>query len=251
MIQLVFGFFATAGAESADWGAVNRSPRDVQLGGWVGVGLASWVVATLALLTIAGAVGRAAILLGDKIAPGITDYRYQTALLLGVGGPLAGTMLLIFGLASLGPTCYTAFVFGHRFAALWPRVSRIRWTLLGTAAAWLLIASGLAGRLETIFSIMGAVFAPVVGAMAADYLRHRGTWPGPRRGINLAGLIAWGLGVMVGLVPWLVPAWETRFQPAAVLAFLTGLLIDAMLARLGLEPPIVPLPGVTQPSEAA
>ena len=57
MIELVFGFFATAGALAADWGAVNRTERDVRLGGWFGVVLASWTVATLALLTVAGALG--------------------------------------------------------------------------------------------------------------------------------------------------------------------------------------------------
>ena len=54
MIQLIFGFFATAGLAAADWGAVSRDASDIRLGGWVGVAFGSWLVATLALMTVAG-----------------------------------------------------------------------------------------------------------------------------------------------------------------------------------------------------
>ena len=89
MIQLVFGFFATAGAASADWGAVARDPGDVRRVGWVGVALASWIVATLALLTVAGAWGRsAASSAGASLAVG-GALSFRWAVEVGIGGRLA------------------------------------------------------------------------------------------------------------------------------------------------------------------
>jgi hypothetical protein len=239
MVQLIFGFFAPAGALAADWGAVNRSERDVRLGGLVGVAFASWTVATLALLIVAGALGR------SPNPPRPEDFSFHVAVLRGIGGPLGGTILMVFGLASLAPTCFAAYLFGQRFAAAWPGLKRIRWTLLGTSAAWLLIVFGWAGRLQTIFGLMGAAFAPVVAAMAADYVRHRGVWPGARRGVNLPGLLAWAVGLAVGLVPIVSASvrWDagTRFQPAAVFAFLAAFIAYLVLAGLGAESPPVPV----------
>ncbi len=40
MIQLVIGFFATAGAAGVDFGMNSRNERDVSLGGLTGIGLA-------------------------------------------------------------------------------------------------------------------------------------------------------------------------------------------------------------------
>ena len=58
-----------------------------------------------------------------------------------------------------------------------------------------------AGR--NVFSVIGALLAPVAGAMAADYVRSKGRWPGARRGVNIAGYGAWVVGVVVGLSPYL------------------------------------------------
>lgn len=242
VIQLVFGFFATAGVASADWGAVSREKRDVTRGGWVGVAFASWIIATLAFLTVAGVLG-----LNPPIAvrgrgaalPALTFHAAASQ----YGGRFAAAILLLFGLASLAPTCYAAFTFSHRFAAAWPRVSRLTWTMVGTSAAWPLIATGFAARLDVIFHTMGAVFAPMVGALAADYTRARGEWPGPRRGVSQAGVVAWAFGLTVGLIPIVAQAWRipygSNFQPAAVFAFLTSFLVYRALAALGLEPPAI------------
>jgi cytosine permease len=53
-LQMILGFFATAGLASADLGAVSREIGDVRKGGLVTVFLACWIVATLACLTVAG-----------------------------------------------------------------------------------------------------------------------------------------------------------------------------------------------------
>jgi len=253
MIELVFGFFATAGALAADWGAVNRTERDVRLGGWFGVVFASWTVATLALLTVAGALGRLSTDVGPAGIHGVQhlEYSFRSAVSQGIGGRVAATILMVFGLGSLAPTCFSAYLFGHRFHAAWPRIKRIHWTLIGTTAAWLLIAGGYAGRLETIFSLMGAVVAPLVAALSADYFRQRGAWRGGRLGVNGPGLAAWSVGVAVGLVPILSQAvgWPAgiRFQPAAVFAYVAAFVTYLILAALGTEAPLISDRSATAP----
>jgi cytosine permease len=245
MIELVFGFFAPAGLLAADWGAVSQTERDVRNGGLVGVVLASSTVATLALLTVAGALGQ------DLAAPGVIlkgglsaeTFSFRSAVFQSIGGKPGALIFLIFGLGSLAPTCYAAYSFGHRFADAWPRLKRVQWTILGTTAAWLLIAAGLAGRLETIFCLMGAIFAPMVAAMAADDVRQRGAWPGARRGINVPGVVAWVVGLSVGLVPIIAEARgldAARFQPAAVFAFLAAFVTYLVLASAGAEARLIP-----------
>jgi hypothetical protein len=208
------------------------------------VALASSTVATVALLIVAGALGHelagpAALLKGGLSSDAFT---FHLAVMHAIGGKLGALVLLVFGLGSLAPTCYAAYYFGHRFADAWPRLKPVQWTILGTTAAWLLIAAGLAARLETIFSLMGAVFAPMVAAMAADYVRHRGAWPGARRGLNLPGVAGWAVGVLVGLVPFFAEArgWDAvRFQPAAVYAFAAALLTYLVLGAAGSEAPLL------------
>src|SRR5262249_42539346 len=111
MIELVFGFFATAGALAADWGMVSRTERDVRLGGLIGVAFASSTVATLALLIVAGALGPHSPLPDPGMlgGPWVETFRFSVrrAVLLGIGGTLGGTFFLVFGLGSLAPTCYS------------------------------------------------------------------------------------------------------------------------------------------------
>jgi len=56
----IVGFFATAGAAGTDFGMNNRNAKDVQLGGLVGIALATVISGGLALLIVAGAQGKAA-----------------------------------------------------------------------------------------------------------------------------------------------------------------------------------------------
>ena len=64
---------------------------------------------------------------------------FEWAVEVGIGGRPACFILLVFGLASLAPTCYAAHGFGHRLGTLWPRLSGLSWLLIGTALAWSLI----------------------------------------------------------------------------------------------------------------
>jgi cytosine permease len=263
MIQLVFGFFATFGASAADWGAVNRDARDVRLGGLVGVAGAALILATIPLITVAGAQGRAkqAAEATRAVAPaqGIATqavplrasdaYLYRIVLQQGIGGYPGCVMLLMMGLPLLGPTCFSPFLFGHRFVALGPWLPRWMWSFLGGMMAWLLVASGIVSTLEAVFSTAGAAMAPVVGALAADVVRQRGQWPGPRRGWNVAGVVAWAVGLVVGLVPVVGPVFGATacrwFEPASVFAFGAAFVTYILLASLGLEPARLALPNTS------
>ncbi len=238
-VQMIFGFFATAGLSCADWGRVARDAKDVRAGGWVGVFMAPWIVATLALLSTAGAAAqrgsrqrRRAL----EAGPG----RYTATVETLVGGRLAGMMLLVFGLAALAPACYAAFGLTCRLHDTWPRVSMTKWTILGAGLAWLLVSSGRVNRMLDVFSLVGGLVAPAAGAIAADYVRSRGAWPGPRRGYNIPGLLAWLLGSSLALLPML---GMSSIQPAAVIGFVTAFLTFLVASGLGAGSAIEALPG--------
>ena len=84
-VQMIFGFFATSGLVSVDWGTVARDAEGREGRGLGGRRLASWVVATLAILTtaarsLAASTGRS---LGGPL-------RYTAALESLVGGRSPG-----------------------------------------------------------------------------------------------------------------------------------------------------------------
>ena len=254
-LQWVFAFSAMSGVMGADWGSGSISSRDVRIGGWVGIALAPAIVSALALIAVAGYQGskseqrmfeesrftRPSI--GDlsSTPPGLDapPYTFRALLNGGFDRRVGGVMLLTFGLASLAPAVYSSFVFGLQFKTLGPGISRLTWTMLGTSTAWLLIVGGWFDRTEIAFNILGAAFAPVAGAMAADYVRHRGQWPGPRWGFNPAGLIAWAVGLGVGLAPTIARPLGydriARLQPAALMAFVAAFLVYELLALVRLE----------------
>ena len=243
-VQMIFGFFATSGLISADWGTVARDAKDVKAAGWVGVALGSWVAATLAILTTAGAASLAASrerVRGPAALVMDGPWRYSAALESLVGGRLAGVMLVTFGLAALGFACYASFIFTTRLTEIWPRVARRRWTILGVGLAWIMVSTGLVNRMFHVFSLVGGLAAPAVGALAADYVRSRGVWPGPRVGYNVPGLIAWVAGSLLGVTPLmgrvagLSRPWLESMQPAAVFGFLLAFLTYTVLAWLGME----------------
>ncbi len=171
---------------------------------------------------------------------------FHWAVFVGIGGIKAGVILSHFGLVTLASGCYSAWTFSRRLSMHWPAIGLVPWARIGGVLAFTLIATSWAGRLEEIFNLMGAIFASAVGALVADALRQKGQWHGVRRGWNLAGLLAWGLGMAVGLVPVLGALFDwsaaRRFQPAALYAFLTSAGLYLALAALGLERPLVLLP---------
>jgi cytosine permease len=261
--QWVFAFSAMGGAMGADWGSGSLDAKDVKVGGWVGIGVTPAIISALALISVAGFEGskraesaieetrivRSTIQELAPSGPGASGrpvagldappFTFRAVANGGFGRFLGGLMLVVFGLSSLAPAVYSSFTFGLQFKDLGPGISRLTWTMLATCSAWLLIVGGWFDRTEVAFNLLGATFAPAAGAIAADYRRQKGRWPGPREGFNPAGLIAWAVGVGVGLAPIVGRAlgWErlANFQPAALWAFVAAFLAYEMLALIRLE----------------
>ena len=233
ILQIVIGFFATAGAAGADFGMSSRDGRDVRLGGLTGIALAIVYAGGLPLLSVAGANG---------LNPAFQSYTYDSVLM-SLGGFLASSMFLLFALASIPSACFCAFVAGNSFSTMIPAVSRMVSTMVAVTVAIALAITGVAENLILFFSIVGASFGPICGAMMADYLLAGRKWAGPRRGVNLAGYAAWAAGFVVGILPFLPLSEQVKnyAQPAALYSLVAGFAVYWLLAKVGLEPEVVAL----------
>jgi cytosine permease len=236
LVQIIIGFFATAGAAGADFGMNSRNEKDVRMGGLTGITLAVVFAAGLPLLSVAGASKLFAL-------PGLG----YDDVIKSIGGVLATAMFFLFTIASVAPACFCAFIAGNSFSTMIPGVRRISSTMAGVTVAIVLAVTGVAENLIGFFTIVGASFGPICGAMAADYLLSGKRWAGPREGVNWAGYLAWALGFLVGILPFLPisDAAKVYVQPAVVYSFVTGFVVYALLAKAGLEPRTVALPART------
>jgi cytosine permease len=238
MLAIVAGFFATAGAAGADFGMNSRNASDVKWGGLVGVTLAAIVAGGLPLLSVAGAHGS---------NPGLAGFDYDNVLQ-AIGGLVAAAMFFLFAIASIPPTCFCIFIAGNSFSTMIPRVPRVASSLAAALVGIILAVTGVAAHLASFFTIVGASFGPICGAMVADYLRSGKRWAGPREGINLAGYLAWAIGFLVGILPFLpMPAnIKPCVEPAVIYSYITGFVVYAILAKAGLEPKAAPMeqPGI-------
>jgi len=232
LVQIIIGFFATAGAAGADFGMNSRNEKDVRLGGLAGITLAIVFAAGLPLLSVAGA----------STLYKLAGFGYDDVIR-SIGGVLATAMFFLFTIASIAPACFCAFIAGNSFSTMIPGVPRLSSTMAGVTVSIVLAVTGVAENLIGFFTIVGASFGPICGAMAADYLLSGKRWAGPRAGVNWAGYMAWALGFLVGILPFLrvSDALKMYVQPAVVYSFVTGFVVYAVLAKAGLEPKIVPM----------
>jgi cytosine permease len=233
MLQIVIGFSATACAAGADFGMNNRNETDVRLGGLTGIALATVYAGCLPLLSVAAA---------HNLYPALASFSYD-AVIAAIGGSLGTTMFFLFAIASIGPACFCAFIAGNSFSTMIPGVPRITSMMIGCTVSIILAVTGIAADLIGFFTIVGASFGPICGAMAADYLLSGRQWKGPREGINWAGYGAWAVGFAVGILPNLPvsPEIKTYAQPAVLYSFIAGFAVYALLAKAGLEPRAIPL----------
>src|SRR5687768_632310 len=193
LVAAVIGFFATAGAAGADFGMNNRNEGDVRSGGFVGIALAILYAGGLPILSIAGA---------RALNPNIADFSYG-AVIASLGGMLATSMFFLFAIASIPSACFCALIAGNSFSTMIPGVKRMSSMMVAVTFAIILAATGIAADLIGFFTIVGASFGPICGAMTADYILSGKRWAGPREGISMAGYIAWALGFLVGILPFL------------------------------------------------
>ena len=204
LIQIVTGFFATAGAAGADFGMENRDKRDIVWGGAIGIVLAVLYAGGLSLIAMAGAHSR---------HPEFQSFTFDGLIAL-TGGTLGHIIFFLYAVASIPGACFCSFIIGNSFATMIPSIPRVKSTMAGVTISILLAITGAASHLIPFFQIIGASFGPICGAMAADYLLSGHKWAGPRRGINWAGYGAWAVGFLVGMIPFLpVPRFNAMASP--------------------------------------
>lgn len=266
MVQLVTGFCAMPGLMGADWGKASDGPNDVRLGGLIGIALASTVLVALSLTIVAQTVGprpgatapptegpapstaeaRLGKLLGQRAAPAATlpratstEGRFGAALQEGVGGTIGGVLLLVFALGLLGPCVYAPFHSARFLGPVVPRMAPLHIGLVCVALAWPLVAFGCVDRLDLVFRLMGAVFGPVAGVVAAAHVRRRGFREPPvsPAGWSKPASLGWGAGLIVGLLPEAgrlagATALES-LQPATVIAWGVAFGVSFPLMKLG------------------
>src|ERR1019366_1816103 len=127
-----------------------------------------------------------------------------------LGPGVAKWVMFLLAVAAFPPACFSAFIAANSFKTTLPKVSPFISVGIGAAVSIFLGVTGYAGKVT-----------------------------GPRAGFNPAGWISWALGFVVGILPNLgvdVPA-------APVLAFIVGAVVYYLCAKIGLESPVVPLPG--------
>jgi cytosine permease len=233
VIQMVVGFFATAGAAGADMGTASRSAADVNKGGLVGITLSMIVAGGLAILIVAGAHGKVAG------TPDEATLGYNIFATLPVASPkLASVMLLLLAVGSMAPSCFCAGIIGNSLSTMIPSLPRVTLTLGGATIGIILAVLGLAGHLEPFFGLIGASFGPICGAMVADYIMSGRRWAGPRAGVSIAGYAAWIVGFLVGISNNAVlgdHALLANWHPAAVYSFIVGFVVYYVLAAAGLQ----------------
>ena len=244
-LRMIVGFFGMASLMSVAWGAEVRGRRDLVLGGLTGIVMAASWTAGMSLVALAGSVARLPNALDLFLASVDDPFRpsFRWAVFYGIGGIPGAVILILFGLAALAPACYSVSVYGQKLSSHWPRLGLRGWTWTGGALAFLLAATSHVDRHELIFSAMGALFAPAVGAIIGDSLRQRGRWAGVRHGVNRAGVIAWGAGFGIALALQVDRLGYARFTewplPASICGFVASLVVYWLLALLGRERPAV------------
>ena len=234
-MSFVIGFFATAGAAGVDFGTNSRDQKDVQMGGLVGVALAAIVSAGAAILIAAGAFGKTGVY---SMNPADTGFMGDI-----MGSAGAGkTMGLLLAVAAFPSACFSAFIAANSFKTTLPTVNPFVSVGIGTIVSIILAVTGWAGRAGAVFTVIGASFGPICGAMMVDYFLSGQKWAGPRRGWNVAGWISWAVGFVVGIAPLVGLA---NVPAAPLMAFIVGAVLYFVLAKAGLEPPVVEMPGIS------
>jgi len=247
MIAYVVGFFATAGAAGADFGMNNRNGKDVQLGGLFGIAIATIFAGGLALLIVAGAYGK-----GLEGLSGLNPTQMMGAVM---GNPTVGSVFMyLLAIAAFPAACFSSLIAANSFKATLPKVNPFISCGIGTAVAIALVISGWAGQAAQVFTVIGASFGPICGAMMADYLLAGRKWAGPRAGFNMAGWISWLVGFAVGNAPFLAKieslkgiASQVPCPPVA--AFVVGLVLYAVLAMIGLQGKKLEMPAAAPAGE--
>ncbi len=239
MLTVIVGFFATAGAAGTDIASSNRDKKDVHLGGLAGIAGATIFAGGAALLIVAGAHG-----LG-KADAGVVS---PTAMMSGImGDKVAKVFWYLLAIAAFPPACFSSLIAANSFRTTLPKVNPLISCGLGTLVAIILAVTGYAGDAVAVFSVIGASFGPICGAMVADYLLSGCKWAGPRAGFNPAGWVSWALGFIVGAGGFIAQITKVeafaKIPAPPVAAFVVGFVVYLVLAKIGMQSKTLEMPG--------
>ena len=225
LLTYVIGFFATAGAAGTDFGMNSRDSKDVSMGGLVGIAGATILAGGLALLIVAGTFGS-----GKATDAAVLNPTQLMGIL--VGEKTGAIFMYLLAIAAFPPACFSAFIAANSFKTTLPKVSPSITVGIGTAVSILLAATGWAGQVVSVFTVIGASFGPVCGAMMVDYIMAGKKWAGPRASWNPAGWISWIVGFIVGMLPLVS---SVKIPAAPLMAFIVGAVLYFILAKAGME----------------
>jgi cytosine permease len=244
MCAYVIGFFATAGAAGVGFGSNNKDKTAVQLGGFVGVVLPTVVSGIIALIVIAGAQKIAL----DAGKPELLSvYQVPGLFELILGKQLGAICMFLLAIAAFPSACFCALIAADCIKISFPKINPWASCGVGVAAAIVLVISKLAGQAGDVFTVIGASFGPICGAMAADYLLSGGKWAGPRAGFNLAGWLSWIVGFAVGGATLVVTKFLGQTMPFEIpcpplSAFIVGFVLYLIFAKVGLQSKVLDMP---------
>ncbi len=161
-----------------------------------------------------------------------------------MGSDGTGTVMsLLLAVAAFPSACFSAFIAANSFKTTLPTVNPFISVGIGTIVSIILAVTGWAGRAGAVFTVIGASFGPICGAMLVDYVLAGKKWAGPRPGWNVAGWVSWAVGFIVGIAPLVgignVPA-------APLVAFIIGAVVYFALAKAGLQSAAVAMPGLAR-----
>jgi hypothetical protein len=234
--RMILGFSAMSILSGVDFGVIARGRRDLVLGGLTGIALAASWTASMSLVSVEGAASlifkERGSLVANMVEPFPLSFRW--AVFHGIGGVTAGAILVSFGLAALAPACYAVRAYGETLAERWPRLGHAGWTWIGGAIALALAATSNLDRLDVVYSAMGAVIGPALGAIAGDWVRQRGGWSKGKDGVAADGVIAWVAGLVLAaadaIAPSLGPGFARWAPPASICGFAASFIVFWLLA---------------------
>ncbi len=157
MVAAIVGFFATAGAAGVDICTSNRDKKDVSMGGLIGVVVAIIFTAGISVIGVAGAQA------SGVVGPEVTTLTAAMGKKLSPG--LFAAVMIGLTLASFPGACFSSFIAANSFKTVMPKVNPFVSVGIGSVVSIILAVTGWAGKLPSVFGLIGASFGPIVGAM--------------------------------------------------------------------------------------
>ncbi len=232
---IMIGFFATAGAAGADFATGARNTSDVRWGGLVGITFFMIFTAVAAIVIVAGAYGNKEML--QELIKGGMPLDATVVMNTVLGSSVGKICMFLLAISAFPAACFSAMIAANSFKTMLPKINANLSVAVGGIAAIILAVTGVAGKAAIIFVFFGASFAPICGALAADYFLAGGKWSGARAGLNPAGWIAWAAGFAIGVLPMFGYLKDLPFNP--VISFFVGAILYAICMKAGLKSKLI------------